>query len=343
MNDTITMKNTILSLSLLISLSLFNSCNSSSSKPGDSGIPVIFDTDANNELDDQHALAYLLLNDQTFNVLGITVNATYNGGEIDEHMKEAQRVVDLVAWKDKVKVIKGANGSYTEIREHLDQEVFDGSEAVDFIIAEAMKKRKESLVLLPVGKLTNVALALEKEPAIARRIRIVWLGANYPAPGEYNLENDTASMNYILKCDVPFEMVTVRYGDTTGTAFVKAKRKNIYVRMPGLGPVVDEPVTGRHGESFTCFGDYSVDLFRHITHLEDGCFRSLFDMAAVAIVKDPGWAESFEIPSPLYINDQWVEQRGNIRMITIWENFKADSIMADFYTTLEGSEDPFSE
>ena len=30
------------------------------------GIPVIFDTDANNELDDQHALAYLLLNDSTF-------------------------------------------------------------------------------------------------------------------------------------------------------------------------------------------------------------------------------------------------------------------------------------
>ena len=336
------MKNTIISLSLLIGLSLFNSCNNSST-PGESGIPVIFDTDANNELDDQHALAYLLLNDQTFHVLGITTNATYSGGEIEEHVKEAQRVVDLVGWKDKVAVIKGANGDYSEIREHLDEEVFDGSEAVDFIISEAMKKRKETLVLLPVGKLTNIALALEKEPAIAKKVRIVWLGSNYPAPGEYNLDNDTASLNYVLKCDVPFEMVTVRYGETTGTAFVKAKRKNIYVRMPGLGPVVDEPVTGRHGGSFTCFGDYSVDLFRHITHLEDGCFRSLFDMAAVAIVKNPGWAESFEIPSPLYVNDQWIEQPQNSRMITIWENFEADSIMADFYATLEGTEDPFAE
>jgi len=298
-------------------------------------MPVIFDTDANNELDDQHALAYLLLNDQAFNVLGITTNATYNGGEIDEHMKEAQRVVDLVGWKGRVPVIKGANGDFPEIRKHLSQEVFDGSEAVDFIIQEAMKKRKEKLVLLPVGKLTNVALALEKEPSIAKKVRIVWLGANYPEPGEYNLDNDTASMNYILKTEVPFEMVTVRYGEDSGTAFVKAKRKNIYIRMPGLGPVADEPVSGRHGGSFTCFGDYSIDLFRHINHLEDGCFRSLFDMAAVAIVKDPAWAEASEIPSPIYIENSWVEQAGNTRMITIWENFNSNAIMSDFYSTLE--------
>jgi hypothetical protein len=331
------MKNAFSILSLLLIIFLVSSCDSStnSTSESDSGIPVIFDTDANNELDDQHALAYLLLNDQTFNVLGITVNATYNGGEIDEHMIEAQRVVDLVGWKGKVPVIKGANGDFEEIRDQLNQEEFDGSEAVDFIIQEAMKKRKETLVLLPVGKLTNVALALEKEPRIAKRVRIVWLGANYPGPGEYNLDNDIASMNYILNTDVPFEMVTVRYGESSGTAAVKAKRQNIYIRMPGMGPVVDEAITGRHGGTFTCFGDYSVDLFRHITDLEDGCFRSLFDMAAVAIVKDPSWAEASEIPSPLYMDNNWVEQAGNSRMITVWENFNADAIMTDFYSTLE--------
>ena len=39
-------------------------CNSTGDSQDDSSllIPVIFDTDANNELDDQHALAYLLLN-----------------------------------------------------------------------------------------------------------------------------------------------------------------------------------------------------------------------------------------------------------------------------------------
>lgn len=331
------MKSTFAQLSILILLALMLGCSNASQSPnsGGEGIPVIFDTDANNELDDQHALAYLLLNEEAFDLLGITVNATYNGGEIGEHMKEAHRVVDLVGWKGKVSVIQGANGNFPEIRKQLDQKTFDGSEAVDFIIEEAMKKRKEPLVLLPVGKLTNVALALEKKPAIAKRIRIVWLGANYPDPGEYNLDNDTASMSYILKCDVPFELVTVRYGQPSGTAAVKVARKEIYTRMPGLGPVVKEAVTGRHGGSFTSFGDYSVDLFRHIEHLEDGCFRSLFDMAAVAIVKDPSWAETMEIPCPIYLNGAWVEEPENERKIVIWENFNKEAIMADFYETLE--------
>jgi hypothetical protein len=331
------MKNLIILLTMASSLVLICGCDTGTSETKEAGIPVIFDTDANNELDDQHALAYLLLNDQRFNVLGITANATWGGGEILEHVKEAQRVVDLVGWTEKVRVIKGANGNFEDIRNSLDQDEFDGSEAVDFIIEEAMKKRKETLVLLPVGKLTNVALALEKEPAIAKRVRIVWLGSNYPGPGEYNLDNDTASLNHILNTDVPFEMATVRYGEATGTAAVKAKRKDIYVRMPGLGPVVENAVTGRHGGSFNCFGDYSVDLFRHIDHLEDGCFRSLYDMAAVAIVKDPAWAQSFEIPAPVYLNGGWVERSGNSRVIKVWENFKQEAIMNDFYATLEGS------
>jgi len=312
-------------------------CNTSSETGNSegSGIPVIFDTDANNELDDQHALAYLLLNEDVFDVVGITVNATYNGGEIDSHVKEAQRVVDLVGWTDRVAVIKGANGDFREIEDQVKQSGFDGHEAVDFIIQEAMKKRKEPLVLLPVGKLTNVALALKKKPAIAKRIRIVWLGSNYPEPGEYNQDNDTASMNYVLQTEAPFEMVTVRYGQESGTGAVKAKRKNIYIRMPGLGPLVETPVTGRHGGSFNCFGDYSVDLFRHTDPSVKGCFRSLYDMAAVAIVKDPTWATATEIPCPVLINNAWVEQPNNPRKIIVWENFKKDLIIEDLYKTLD--------
>lgn len=333
------MRNAVTLLSLMLTLLLFHACNSES-KPGTqepSRIPVIFDTDANNELDDQHALAYLLLNEDVFNVLGITVNATWNGGEVDEHVKEANRVVDLVDWKGRVPVIKGANGNFTEIKDELGKDEYDGSEAVDFIIREAMKKRKETLVLIPVGKLTNVALALKKKPAIAKRIRVVWLGSNYPEPGEYNQDNDTASMNYILNTEVPFEMATVRYGLATGTAAVKAKRINIYTRMPGLGPVVETPVMGRHGNSFTCFGDYSVDLFRHIEHLEDGCFRSLYDMAAVAIVKNPSWAKATQIPGPVLLENKWVDQPDNPRTIIVWEDFSKEKIMADFYETMEGN------
>ena len=62
-------------------------------------------------------------------------------------------------------------------------------------------------------------------------------------------------------------------------------------------------------------------------------------MAAVAIVKDPSWAEAIEIPSPIYIDHAWVEQPENGRKITVWENFNKEAIMADFYKTLEESQE----
>ena len=303
--------------------------------PRDARVKVIFDTDANNELDDQHALAYLLFSGDIFQVAGVTVNATRNGGDIHEQYKEAERVMRLCDRFGKVPLLKGANGSFEDIRPYVHQQTFDGAEAVHFIIEQAKSVRQGKLILIPVGKLTNIALALEKEPAIAAKIRIVWLGSNYPEPGEYNQVNDVPSMNYILEQDVPFEMVTVRYGKPTGTDAVRASAEEIYRIMPGKGPRITEPVTGRHGQAFHNFGDYSVNLFEHIRLHGDPPSRALFDMAAVAIVKNPVWAGQKQIPAPVYENETWIEKPDNLRMITIWENFSRDAIMADFYHTME--------
>ena len=75
-------------------------------------IDIIFDTDANNELDDQHALAYLMLNDDVFNILGITTNATRNGGNIEEHYKEAERGIRLCNREESIKLMIVAEGSF---------------------------------------------------------------------------------------------------------------------------------------------------------------------------------------------------------------------------------------
>jgi purine nucleosidase len=298
-------------------------------------IKVLFDTDANNELDDQHALAYLLFNGDVFDVVGVTVNATRNGGDIHEQYLEAERVMRLCNQFGKIPLLKGANGSFEEIRSEVKKGSFDGSEAVNFIIKQARKAGKEKLVLLPVGKLTNVALALEKDPSIAGKIRIVWLGSNYPKPGEYNQDNDIPSMNYILSMNVPFEIVTVRYNDLSGTDAVRATPEEISQHMPGKGPKIKDPVTGRHNGEFYNFGDYSLSLFKNIRLHGTPPSRALFDMAAVAIVKNPGWASQKTIPAPVYTDKKWIEQPGNKRKIIIWENFDRDGIMKDFYSTME--------
>lgn len=298
-------------------------------------IPVIFDTDANNELDDQHAIAYLLFNGNTFDVKAITVNATNNGGNIDEQYKEAERIVKLSDLEGQVPVYKGADGDFEQINDQLNSSSYDGSEAVEFIINETKKADQQKLVLLAVGKLTNVALALEKDPTITDKMKVVWLGSNYPEPGEYNQDNDTVSMNYVLNTDVEFEMVTVRYGKPSGTDAVRVTKEEVNRHMPGTGPQVDNAVTGRHGESFNNFGDYSVNLFEHIEYHGDPPSRALYDMAAVAILKDPSWAEKKEIPAPILINNEWVERPENPRKIIVWENFDREKIMEDFYDSME--------
>jgi purine nucleosidase len=297
--------------------------------------PVIFDTDANNELDDQHALAYLLFNGDTFDVEGVTVNATKSGGDINEQYAEAERIMKLSTLHGKVPLLKGADKGFADIKNHTGSSIFDGSEAVNFIIKRANQQRAEPLVLIAVGKLTNVALALQKDPGIVDRVRVVWLGSNYPEPGEYNQDNDTTAMNYVLNTSVPFEMVTVRYGKPSGTDAVRATQEEINQRMPGVGPKVATPVTGRHNVAFDNFGDYSVNLFEHITYHGTPPSRALFDMAAVAIVKDPSWASAKKIPAPILRDNKWVERPENPRQITVWENFDSEKIMADFYRSME--------
>lgn len=297
-------------------------------------IPIIIDTDANNELDDQHAMAYLFFNDDLFNTIGVTVNATYNGGDIDQQVAEAERVMKLTDVMNQIPLLPGANGNFEEIRSNLDQPEYDGHAAVEFIIEEARKPRSQKLVLLPIGKLTNIALALEKAPDIKENVRIVWLGSNYPAPGEYNQDNDIPALNYILDQQVPFEIVTVRYGEPSGSDAVRATPTDIEKHLAGEGPVVD-PVVGRHGDEFTNFGDYSVNLFSEIELHGDPPSRALFDMVAVAVLKNPNWGETSEIPAPIVDGENWEERPNNERTITIWENFDKEAILEDFYSTMK--------
>lgn len=298
-------------------------------------IDVIFDSDANNELDDQHAIAYMLMNQETFNVLGITTNNTHNGGGIAGQSEEARRVVALMGpYGEGIEVYDGAEKSFEEITGTVSEPDFDGHEAVDFIIGKARRySATRKLTLIAVGKLTNVALAFQKAPEIIPNIRLVWLGSNYPEPGEYNLVDDIPSMNYVLDTDVQFEIVTVRYRKPSGTAAVRVSRDQAVALFSGMGPHIDTPVTGRHGGEFCCFGDYSANLFQNIKLGADGT-RSLFDMCAVAIVKNPAWAEARTIPAPTMMDGKWVERPENSHSVTIWENFDRIGIISDFTKTL---------
>ena len=327
-------------ISLTLALILMSlTASSAQTQQKTSKIPVILDTDANNEIDDQHAMAYLFLNQEVFDILGITVNATYNGGDIDKQFQEAKRIVDLFELDSSIPLLKGANSDFETIRPTLNEHQFDGYEAVNLIVEKALEPRDQPLVLLAVGKLTNVALAHKKNPEIENRVRLVWLGSNYPEPGEYNLENDIPAMNYLLKTDMPFEIVTVRYGNPTGTSAVSVTKQDAELNIAGKGPKSSRAITGRHGGQFNRFGDYAWDLYQHIDYYGEPPSRSLYDMAAVAIVKNPTWAEAKTLNGIHMEKEKWVIDKASQREVLLWENFDKQEILQDFYSALEKSSD----
>lgn len=68
--------------------------------------------------------------------------------EIDPHVR-------LTGLDGAVPVLEGASGSYREIAPHVEEQTFDGSEAVNFLIEQAHASSERPLVIVPIGKLTN--------------------------------------------------------------------------------------------------------------------------------------------------------------------------------------------
>lgn len=324
----------MLFLSLIV---FFTACQNSLKTHENSKLKILIDTDANNELDDQHAMAYAFLNQEIFNVVGITVNNTRNGYGIQGQYDEAERIVQLFDLENKVPLFMGADKSYAEIAPAIQQNNFDGQAAVNFIISEALKMKDEKLILVPIGKLTNIALAFLKEPKIIEKVRVVWLGSNYPNPGEYNLVNDTTAVNPVIESGVELEMVTVRYGKPSGTDAVRVTPEEVATHLAGKGPVSKNTIIGRHGGEFNSFGDYSKDLYAHAKMHGNRPSRALFDMVTLAILKNENWGEKKNIPAPKLVGDAWEEKPENTNRIYIWENFNRDAIVNDFFDLMEQS------
>lgn len=294
-------------------------------KPGK--IPVILDTDANNELDDQHAIAYMIYNDDLFDIRGITTNRTWGGGPVEEHSKEARRIVHLCGADDRIEVISGANGNYNILKDSLNNPVYDGKKAVEFIIQQAHTiTGGKKLVLIPVGKITNIALALKKDPSIIPKVKIVWLGTNWPGPGEYNMDNDTSAVNPVIQSEVEMWVCTV----AGGTAEVRTTRTEITNRLKGKGTQV-EPIEGRHGGSFDRLGDYLVNLWENVGEET----RSLFDMANVATVKNPQWAEDTVVYGPRLVNGTWTSDPTAKDSVRFFRNYDVTDVINDFWKTME--------
>jgi purine nucleosidase len=209
-------------------------------------LPIIIDTDPGQD----DAVAILLaLGSPELEVLGITAVA----GNVPLALTHvnARKICELAGRSD-VKVFAGAIRPVLRplvTAEHVHgQTGLDGpvlaeptmplqkQYAVDFIIDTLMNREADTVTLCVLGPMTNIALALIKEPRIASRIkRIVAMGGGFFEGGnitpaaEFNIYVDPHAARLVFDSSIPITLIPL---DCTHQALTTAARIEKFRAMP---------------------------------------------------------------------------------------------------------------
>lgn len=199
---------------------------------------IIIDTDPGQD----DAVAILLaLGSPELDILGITAVAGNVPLKLTE--KNARKICEL-GGRPETKVFAGAIRPM--VRELVTAEEVHGKTglngpqlpeptmklqpqyAVDWIIDTLMAEEPGTVTLCPLGPLTNIALALVKEPKIAKRIKqIVLMGGGYFEQGnvtpsaEFNIYVDPHAADIVFRSGVDIVMMPL---DVTHKALTKKTR-----------------------------------------------------------------------------------------------------------------------
>lgn len=216
---------------------------------------VIIDTDPGQD----DALALLLaLGSPEIEVLGITTVA----GNVPLALTSRNaRVVCELAGRPDITVCAGADRPLLRplvTAEHVHGKTgLDGADlpeptmalsprhGVDFIVETLMTRPSGTITLCPLGPLTNIALALMREPRIAPRIKEIVLmgggcfeGGNITPAAEFNIFVDPHAAKAVFASGVPITMVPL---DVTHKALTTRPRVD---KIRAIGSKVSEAAVG---------------------------------------------------------------------------------------------------
>lgn len=208
--------------------------------------PIIVDTDPGQD----DAVAILLaLASPELEVLGITAVAGNVPLALTE--KNARKICELAGRPD-IKVHAGAVRpmvrSLVTAEEVHGKTGLDGpvlaeptmplqtQHGVDYLVETFMNNPAGTITLCALGPLTNVALALVREPRMASRVKqIVAMGGGYFEQGnvtpsaEFNIYVDPHAARLVFESGIPMTLVPL---DCTHQALTSAKRVEAFRAMP---------------------------------------------------------------------------------------------------------------
>ena len=199
-------------------------------------IPVILDTDIGSDIDDTWALGLLLKSPELDLKLVTTVtqDTSYRAKIAAKLLEISGRTSVDVGLGPRESETLGPQGAWVmdyDLASYPGKIHDDGIDA----IVNTIQDSPEPVTIITIGPLTNIALALEKEPEIARKARVVGmlgsvrLGYNgSPGPAhEYNVVQDVDACRAIFAA--PWD-ITITPLDTCGTVILSG---NQYAAITG--------------------------------------------------------------------------------------------------------------
>lgn len=278
-------------------------------------INLILDTDTYNECDDQFALSYLIKSKNLFNIEAITV-APYSHTKRDLTVRDGQElsyneILKICNWLNFDTNNKVFKGSMDYIQNGYDEK----NNAVNKIIEIALKNNKT--YILGIGAITNIALAIKKEPKIVNKIEIVWLGGNelgYKDNLEYNFRQDVEAVKIVFESKVKLTILPCK-------EIVSELRIDINTLKKYL-----------ENKSELC--NYLIERFYNDGYHGVQESRVIWDISVIAYMINKKWFETEQISCPNIRKDTSYEVTDNRHNITFVTKLDRNKIYEDLFNKL---------
>jgi inosine-uridine nucleoside N-ribohydrolase len=282
-------------------------------------IPVVLSTDVGNEIDDQWAITYLLLQPK-FEVLGV-MSAHAPTIAAPAGRTSYRILVDVVenrlGMKRHPPLIQGGDGPLADNRTPRP------SAAVDFLIKTSNRfSRDNPLTVLMIGAATDVASAILTDPTIEQRIRVIQMGFTDEQGGEeFNVANDVKAVQVILDSNVPLVIGPGKVCRASlSLTFAQAR-----VMLEKRGPI-----------GAWLWDEYQAWYFRYVKPLRVDDFSKpwvIWDDITLAYVL--GMTTQHTLPRPMMQDNMTFEQLNTGQTVTWITDVDEQRLWTDFFKLVD--------
>ena len=285
----------------------------------DARIPVVLSTDVGNEIDDQWAITYLLLQPR-FDVLGV----------MSAHAPSISAPAGHTSYRILVDVVENRLGmsAHPPLIEGGSLPMENAktprpSPAVNFLIETSRRFSKNNrLTVLMIGAATDVSSAILTDPTIVERVRVIQMGFTDEQDGnEFNVANDVHAVQAILDSNVPL---------VVGTG--KVCRASLSLTLDQAR----EMLAKRGAIGAWLWEEYQAWYFRYVKPLRVNDFSKpwvIWDDITLAYAL--GMTTQHTLPRPRLRDDMTVEQVKTDRTITWITDVDEPRMWADFLSLVD--------